>query len=234
MNTILTAPYELAHKELQDHLRIKNGSKAETDFAELLYLVEKIAKPKALYRVAYIQQREHDCVTLEGVTFHSPAMSANLEQIGRVFPYIATCGREVDEIPIDPKDLIAQYWLYSIKLALLRISTAYLRQTIQELYHLTKLSAMNPGSGEASVWPIEEQVSLFSLFGGLEAVEKAVGVQLLPSFLMAPDMSTSGILFPSEKTFYNCQLCQREDCPSRQAPFEADLWESVQKKSGKD
>ncbi|MFC1878574.1 hypothetical protein ACFLZW_01550 [Chloroflexota bacterium] len=227
-NMILNVPFTLPRDELQANLAIGPGSKFEAAFEELLQQVDAIARPKALYQVAYIEKRGPAEITIADTTFHSPAMRANLDNIGRVFPYIATCGTEVDEIPIDPDDMIQTYWHSIIKLALLRISVAFLRQTIQERYRLTKLSAMNPGSGEAGVWPIEEQRLLFSLFGGSTAVEQAIGVQLLPSYLMTPDMSASGILFPSEKTFFNCQLCQREDCPSRQAPFDAVLWESVQ------
>ncbi len=86
---------------------------------------------------------------------------------------------------------------------------------------------MNPGSAEAGVWPLEEQRPLFDLFGGPQVVDRAIGVRLLPSIFMSPDMSTSGILFPSVTTYVNCQLCQREDCPSRKAPFDAALWETI-------
>ncbi len=158
-------------------------------------------------------------------------MSANLDQIRRVFPFIATCGREVEEIHYDPDDLLKQYWLDTIKLALLYASLEHLHETLKNLYHLENLAAMNPGSGDASVWPIEEQQLLFSLFGGTQTVDQQIGVQLKPSFLMLPEMSVSGILFPSKTNYMNCQLCQREDCPGRRAHFDTELWESIQEKN---
>jgi hypothetical protein len=230
MNTILAVPFRLPREELQAQLAIKPGSRSEATFVDLINQVEGIARPKALYRIAYVEKLGTQEVTIDNATFHSPALRANLENIGRVFPYIATCGREVDTFLTDTKDFILVYWLNALKLALLRISVAYLHQTIQDRYRLTNLSAMNPGSGEANVWPIEEQGPLFTLFGGLPAVEGAVGVQLLPSYMMIPEMSISGILFPSETTYYNCQLCQREGCPSRRAPFDAHLWEALNSK----
>ncbi len=154
-------------------------------------------------------------------------MRRNLEEVHRIFPFIATCGTEVENIAIGQEDATQEYWLRWIKLAVVRISVEYLRSTIQNHYQLTGLSAMNPGSAEAGVWPLEEQHSLFALFGGSETVEQAVGVRLLPSYFMSPDMSTSGILFPSDASYFNCQLCQRDDCPSRKAPFDAALWETV-------
>ena len=228
MNTILSAPFNLSREEIQSKLAIKPGSQLETDFGEFLNQVEAIAHPKAIYRVSYINDRETDTVTIEQTAFHSQAMSTNLASIGRVFPFIATCGLEVDNFPIDQNDILQQYWLNAIKLALLYASLSHLRQTLQNRYRLDNLSAMNPGSGEASVWPIEEQSLLFSLFGGVNTTHQEIGVSLLPSYLMVPDISVSGILFPSETSYYNCQLCQREDCPGRQAHFEPDLWDTVQ------
>jgi hypothetical protein len=115
-----------------------------------------------------------------------------------------------------------------ISLSLVRSAMDALSQTLQEQYLLGAVSVMNPGSAEADVWPIEEQGALFNLLGGVETVAQAVGVRLLPSFFMVPDMSVSGILYPSETTYVNCQLCQREGCPSRKAEFDAALWASIQ------
>jgi hypothetical protein len=42
---------------------------------------------------------------------------------------------------------------------------------------------------------------------------------LTDSLLMVPRKSISGILFPSEEGFVACQLCERERCPGRKAPF---------------
>jgi hypothetical protein len=86
---------------------------------------------------------------------------------------------------------------------------------------------MNPGSGDANVWPIEQQKELFSLFGD---VENLIGVRLTDSFLMVPNKSVSGICFPTEINFQSCQLCHRMNCNGRKAPFDRKLWESVNHK----
>jgi hypothetical protein len=227
MNTVLSDPVELHLQEIASELSIKPGSHLEDNLENLLSQVTEIAKPKSIHRVSYVEARGLDTVTIETTTFQSSALRANLDQIGRIFPFVATCGIEVEHIPIEPGDLLSQYWLNTIKLFLLRASLDHLRKTLQKHYKLKNLSAMNPGSGEASVWPIEEQGLLFSLFGGPQIIEQQIGVQLLPSFLMVPEMSVSGILFPSETDYTNCQLCQRADCPGRRAHFDAELWESI-------
>ena len=228
MNTVLTAPFTLSRDEIQSKLSIKPGTHFENSFRDFLKKVERVASPKAMYRVSYIKDTSIDTVTIEETTFHSQALSKNLASIGRVFPFIATCGIEVDKFPIEQDDILQQYWLNAIKLTLLEASIAYLHQILQKSYRIDNLSSMNPGSGDASVWPIEEQSQLFSLFGGIQTTIQQVGVTLLPSYLMVPDISVSGILFPSETKYYNCQLCQREDCPGRQAHFEPELWKNIQ------
>jgi len=228
MNTILTVPFTLPRKEILTQLALKPGSSFETSLEILFNQVEEIGRPKAIYRVSYIEERGTDTVTMDDITLHSSAMRNNLDQIGRVFPFVATCGVEVDEIPLEQGDVLKQYWLNTIKLALLQASLEHLRQILKNRYRLENLSAMNPGSGEASIWPIEEQGLLFSIFGGAQIIEHEIGVRLLPSYLMVPEMSVSGILFPSETNYYNCQLCQRDDCPGRRAHFDPHLWENIQ------
>ena len=81
---------------------------------------------------------------------------------------------------------------------------------------------MNPGSGDVDIWPIEQQRELFSLFGDVKAL---IGVTLTDSFLMIPNKTVSGVFYPTEVDFVTCQLCHRERCPNRRAPFDAHLWD---------
>jgi hypothetical protein len=79
---------------------------------------------------------------------------------------------------------------------------------------------MNPGSLDD--WPLSEQITLFQLLGNpLEAI----GVDLTESMLMIPNQSVSGIRFETEENFTSCQLCPREICAYREAPFDRKLFE---------
>ncbi len=42
---------------------------------------------------------------------------------------------------------------------------------------------------------------------------------------MVPTKSVSGILFPAEESFASCQLCPRENCPNRRAPYDPELFD---------
>ena len=224
MISIIDIPFELNIEALQKELKIKPGTEDSESFAELAGLVQEIGKPKFLYKASFIDEKKTDSITLEGVTFTSPALRLNLDPVGRVFPYIATCGIEVEEVGGASGDILRNYWLNAIKLNLLEISIEVLKAQIDSRYKFSKLSSMNPGSGDATVWPIEQQVELFSIFGDVEA---QIGVRLTPSFMMYPEMSVSGIFFPTETSFQNCQLCQREICHHRRAAFDQQLWDSV-------
>ena len=105
-----------------------------------------------------------------------------------------------------------------IKLSVLQTAIRYTSDYISRKYALGKTSHMNPGSLED--WPITEQKPLFSLFGN---VEELIGVTLMESHLMRPLKSTSGIYFAAEVTFESCQLCPREKCSGRRAPYEPEL-----------
>jgi hypothetical protein len=83
---------------------------------------------------------------------------------------------------------------------------------------------MSPGSGDIDVWPIEQQKPLFSLLGDVESL---IGVRLTDAMLMIPTMSVSGILYASEADFESCQVCHREGCPRRKAPFDEALWRAT-------
>ena len=41
--------------------------------------------------------------------------------------------------------------------------------------------------------------------------------------LMLPRKSVSGIYFPSEVSFFSCQLCPRDRCDGRKAPYDETL-----------
>lgn len=209
---------------LLDRLRIKPGTDRAKAFEDLVSEVQSIAKPKALCKVSFIDEKGEDTITLEGITFTSPALRKNLDSVERVFPYVATCGTEIDDIEIEQGDFRKRLWIGFLKATLLETSHQYLGEQLAERYRLSSLSAMSPGSGDASVWPLEQQRGLFALLGD---VEERIGVRLTESLVIVPDMSISGILFPTETEFESCQLCHRQDCRFRRAAFDRELWESI-------
>ncbi|OHD69711.1 MAG: hypothetical protein A2V99_03290 [Spirochaetes bacterium RBG_16_67_19] len=189
--------------------------------AEVRGLLERVAaaaRPKAAYKVCYVGERGAERVRIEGQEFRSEVLVRNLEEVERVFPYVATCGTELEELEEagPAADLFARYCLDVLKELALGAARDRLLEHLRTAHGAARLSSMNPGSGDARLWPLGQQRPLVGLLGD---VEGAIGVRLTPSLLMRPNKSVSGILFPSEVHFESCQLCTREDCPRRRAPF---------------
>ncbi len=200
--------------------------KESEDAKDIQYLVDHVApliKPKAIYEVSYIQYKGCDTVNVGGVTFTSRVLRVNLDKVERVFPYIATCGSELEKTVAATDDFIRRFWLDTVKDMALEASIKYLSSYLKRKYALGQTSSMSPGAGSQDLWPIEQQKQLFSILGN---VENLIGVKLTDSFLMVPNKSVSGIYFPTKIEFESCQLCPRKRCPSRRAPYEKNLLEA--------
>ena len=180
----------------------------------LFSLARALIQPRTVMEVAYIGAKRKETVDITGVTFHSAVLRKNLEDANKVFPYIITLGPELERVAVVQGDLLKQYYLEEIANIALEQAADWLAKHLEERYGVTNLSNMSPGSLED--WPITEQAKLFSIFGD---TEKLIGVRLTDSMLMIPRKSISGILFPSEEGFVACQLCDREHCQGRKAPY---------------
>jgi hypothetical protein len=218
-------PFLLDVDALLRQAHVEAQSDDETDFRALVDLATRIGKPKAAYSVAFVESRDGDNVLIGGITFTSRTLAMNLQSVERVFPQVATCGIEMDAAFPAAGDMVKEFWWDVIKTHLLMAAHKHLDEELHRKFRLGKTAIMRPGSGDASVWLIEQQRQLFALLGD---VRQAIGVTLTDSFLMVPNKTTSGLMFPAEKDFRSCQVCHREKCPSRQAPFDQKLWDEIQ------
>lgn len=189
---------------------------------KILEKASSVAQPKALYKVSYVDRLEEDKVIIEGTEFESRVLRDNLENVGRVFPYVATCGMELNQIEIPDGGMMEDYMLDVVKAQALEMARGFLREKIENKYEIDNLSSMGPGTGQEGIWSVEQQEELFSLLGDVEC---RIGVELTDAYVMRPNKSVSGIYFPTEVSFESCQLCRREDCPSRKAAFDESLAE---------
>jgi len=201
------------------HVRSKN-ERVEKGVQELIEIARPTARPKAIYEVSYVDNKNEDSLDIGGVRFTSRVLRVNLDKVERVFPYVVTCGRELDEIDIPSYEVMKSYFLAQVKETVLALARKYLEDYLRRKYALGQMSRMSPGEGSTEDWPITQQKELFSIFGN---VEDLISVKLTESFLMLPIKSVSGIYFPTEIKFESCQLCSREACIGRRAPYNPDL-----------
>ena len=205
--------------ELIGALRVSKRSKhLKRSVEELIEIARPIAKPKVVYEVCYVTNKNGNWVEIDCVRFTSRVLRINLDKVERVFPWVATCGRELEEIAVPADDLVKYHCLGAIKAVAMISAYTYLEDYLARKYALGQMSTMSPGPLED--WPLTQQKELLSLFGN---VEHLIGVKLTESFLIIPLNSASGMYFPTEIKFETCQLCPWEGCRARMAPYSPDL-----------
>lgn len=181
---------------------------------DLICIAQPRVEPKVLYKVSYIEEKTADGVVVEGLPLISSVLRQNLAAVERVFPFVITIGNKFSETLDACDDLLDKFYLDTIgNVALSQVRLAF-KDHLKQRYAIEKTAFMEPGS--LANWPIEQQKPLFKLLGD---VQSTIGVRLTESLLMLPAKSISGIYFPTETSFYSCQLCPRERCESRRAKY---------------
>ncbi len=218
-------PFSLETADVLKALKINNigDGEVDEDFLAVSAMVDtalQTGRPKAIYKMSFIDSKGEDHIIIDNIKLTSRILRINLDKANRAFPYIVTCGTELEEWSNSFQDMFAQYQASVIKQMVLASAITYTINRINLDFNPGKTSRMNPGSLEN--WPLSQQRELFSLLGDPYS---AIGVKLTDSYLMIPVKSVSGIIFPAESGFQNCRLCPREICPGRCAPYDKTLLE---------
>jgi hypothetical protein len=213
MQVLAQIPVMLDHAEIQGNFRTGGNEWAER-LEPLMETLRPRVFAKAVYKVAYVDSRLADGVVIDGIRFTSKVLRKHLDEAGRVFPYVVTIGNALEDKRRLCTDMLDQYFLDTVGTIAVVKARKHLEEHLRSKFHLERLSFMGPGS--LPDWPIQEQRPLFALLGD---VEGAIGVKLTQTLLMNPVKSLSGIYFPTQVPFSPCQLCPRENCPSRKAKY---------------
>ena len=204
-------------QEVRKSLRLDR--QGDTQLAQrLIDKAKTLIKPKAAFKLCYIDEKLPDAVIVNGLRLESKVLRKNLDEMERIFPYVVSIGAALEQAASKMSDLLEAYYLDVIGNIALTAVRKQLHDHLCKKFALKKISFMSPGS--LGDWPIESQSQLFQL---LPEVEASIGVRLNKSFLMIPTKSVSGIYFQTEVSFFNCQLCQRGKCPGRKARYNEDL-----------
>jgi len=214
MELLENIPVDLDVGEVKRRLRLK-GEEQSGQIQALIDVAAPLISARAAYQVAYIDEKGADDVTINGVRLRSRVLRKNLEEVGRVFPYVVTLGAELEAKVADYPDMLEKYYLDTIGNVALTQARKHLEDGLRSKLALGGMSFMSPGS--LKDWPIEEQRPLFAIIGDVEAT---IGVRLSESLLMIPRKSVSGLFFSTEISFQSCQLCPRERCENRRARYD--------------
>jgi hypothetical protein len=217
MEILKNIPVELKMAEIKRRLHITRDQDLNL-VRELVDYSQNLFDAKALYKICFVDEKLEDTVKVDGLSFKSKVLRKNLDAVERIFPYVVTIGPEFEEDVRNCDDILRKYYLDMIGTLAITSALNHLKKHLQSKYALGKVSFMSPGS--LVDWPIEEQRPLFDL---LKDTENTIGVTLTDSLLMLPAKSESGIFFPTETTFLNCQLCPRKECMGRKGAYSEEL-----------
>jgi hypothetical protein len=208
-------PFYFDFPQFCDRIHIDRYPESRPQVEELVDRSLTQIKPKAVYKICYIDARLDDAIKINPIEFHGKMLTKTLQNTERVFAYVATCGHELDEGQAAVDDFFVRFWFDTLKEMALECAISYLENHIKKQFSIPQLSSINPGSGEQEFWPIEQQKDLFALIGDVDTL---IGVQLTDSCLMVPNKTVSGLFFASDHPFVTCEFCSRADCPRRRAP----------------
>lgn len=188
--------------------------------AEVIEEMKGIANAKLLYGEAKIEARTEDTVTIDGVVFHGRDLVNALEGLDTVYPYLCTCGKELDGAAWGCKDLVKMLYIDNINHFYLRQTAIVLAEKIDNELG-TVSTCMTPGSFEE--WTLEEQQPLWQLLNKGENT----GVTMNDHGIMNPAKTVAGIRFQAKKGSCNCAICMKHNCENRKEEFSAKVFEDT-------
>jgi hypothetical protein len=212
-------PVMLDHNEVLRKLGIKRDG-GRDQVKRLVEMAQPLLEPKAVWKACYIDAKLEDAVVVNGIYFTSKVLRRHLDEVESVFPYVVTIGDRLEKRARTWEDFLGSYILDVIGNVAVTKARAHLEEELRNRFTLEGMATMSPG--QIKDWPIQDQQPLFDLLGDLES---SIGVRLEESLFMTPAKSISGIYFPTEVPFFTCQLCPKEGCSSRRAPYDERLAE---------
>lgn len=190
------------------------------DIEEVIAEAEPIANAKLLYAEAKIDARTEDTVTIGGVEFKGKDLADALKDVDTVYPYICTCGRELNDYAMNCKDLVKMLYLdYIAHFYLLQSSIELSDRVDNEL--CTRSMCMTPGSFDN--WELKENIPIFMLLNKGEGT----GISLTDMGIMYPAKSVAGIRFKAPSCDDQCEICMKKDCALRKVEFDKRVYEDT-------
>ena len=214
-------PFDLDIPALLKTLHIDGRPEYAERCTRLAQQAVAVGHPKALYGLSSVESTGEDSVAVDGIALTSRVLRVNLDKLHRAFPFVITCGVELAEWSRSIGDMLERFWVDAKMEAALRNALDALHRDLAQRYAIGHTGMMNPGSLED--WPVEQQGNLFRILGDAGG---QIGVTLTERFIMVPVKSASGLLFQTQAKYENCQMCPRDACPNRRAPYEPELYAS--------
>ena len=209
-----------------EHLREKAGynpanTRMRKIYEETVVIGSRLAKPASIQGNRAIHRIDEGRVHLEGgLSFNSLHLSALLEGADHIVVMCGTIGPALEEAAVSLNaegDILGAYLLDTYgSIAVNFLLQGMYERAMSEFPGLSATPTMSPGQLD---WDVGEQDTLFELID-----PRRIGVTLLPSSMMKPVKSATGVFGIGEPSRVRrgrlvCELCHRRDAcayrPSR-------------------
>lgn len=188
---------------------------------ELLAEAEKFSSIKAEYRIfeKILFTPSEKLVTIREKSFNvDKIVYAQLKKSGSAALFLCTAGSEIGERSrkaMRDRDFLTGYIYDLIGSEIVEAAADLMQDDIERSASIEGLRITNRYSPGYCGWNVWEQHKLFSFFPANHC-----GITLLPSALMQPEKSVSGIIGIGEnvrRNSYTCRMCEMKDCIYRRA-----------------
>ena len=204
--------FELNEDLLANLLKTEKDTPLYKDAVKAVSYAECIIKPKFIYKKVNIDDIGKDFILIDDIKFCSKILANKIRGKDTAFVFIATGGKEIAIYIDEVSDCFEKYVLDIAAYMGCLSALKNMEEAIKETYNIDRYISLAPGS--LPDWDVIEGKKIFELFGH---DYKKVGVRILESGMIEPVKSVTGILFESEDAFNSCEVCMRQDCPTRRS-----------------
>jgi hypothetical protein len=178
------------------------------EFKELIQAVEPVIASKAIIsQLDVIGQSEHALISSAG-KFSSILLAELAVNAEVVFPFIVTCGKEIEDFSAEVSDPLHFYWLEKLKDHALEQAFENIKSEIRTKCNGQTITSLVPLDDE--IWPLTGLKEIFAVFKPEDI--KRMGVELTETLYMTPTKTRAGIFFPAEKEVDLCHICNLKKC----------------------
>lgn len=213
---------DFSAKRLAPKFFLKVDAPEFSEFETLLDELLQHTNPVAIIQTASIVKREGNTLVTSAGNFHSALLVDLTNDCKEVFPFIATCGCELEEFTLNITDPLHLYWADKFK-----------ELVLEKIFYVAKAYAENlcPDKLVTSLVPLDNDVwsldglnEVFASFNSDELNE--TGVSLSKDFYMEPCKSRAGLFFPAPKEVDLCDTCNVKKCKDCPVAYNKDGSES--------
>ena len=169
-----------------------------------------LVRPKFILKRFEIYKVNDTGLVIGDIKFNSRTLAEMINANTPVFVFAGTGGKEIELYADGLTDYFEKYVTDQLAYMGCLYALESIRQTLKNIYKIQNYVSLAPGS--LPDWDVIETKKIFDLMG---EEHKKIGLRILDSGMVDPVKTVSGILFESEDAFNSCELCNREDCPTR-------------------